>query len=113
MKRSEAVTEAAQCLFSAELAIDAAYAETALLAHRLTQLRVQAGLSAVVGQSALNAVTATLGELAQARSEIVRAHGELNDVKTRIGCRTIASGGGDKGSHDIMPDKVPLSVVAA
>ena len=114
MKRSQAVTEAAQCLFSAELAIDSAYGETAVLASRLAHIRVQAGLSATVGQPVLEAVTKALGELAQARAEMVRAHDELSDVKTRIGCRTVAVGGGDKETHDIAPEAARvLTVVAA
>ena len=114
MKRSQAVTEAAQFLFAAELAIDSAYADTADLASRLAKLRVQAGLSAVVGQSAFDAVTAALGELSQARAEMIRAHGELNEVKTRIGCRTVATGGGDKEEYDVAPAEAPaLTVVAA
>jgi hypothetical protein len=86
MKRSTAVTETAQVLFSAETAIDSAFGQTAILASRLAQVRMEMGLSAVVGQRVFDAVTATLNELSQARAEIVRAHTELADVKIRIGC---------------------------
>lgn len=113
MKRSQVVTEAAQFLFSAELAIDSAFAETADLASRLAKLRVQAGLSATVGQPAFDAVSAALGELTQARAEMIRAHGELNAVKTRIGCRAVATGGGDKEQTDLAPAAAALTVVAA
>ena len=114
MKRSQAVTETAQCLFAAELAIDSAYGETAVLASRLAQIRVQGGFSATVGQPVFEAVTKALGELAQARAEMVRAHGELSDVKTRIGCRAMAPAGGDKEDHDIVPEAAPaLTIVAA
>jgi hypothetical protein len=114
MKRSTAVTETAQVLFSAETAIDSAFGQTAILASRLAQVRMEMGLSAVVGQRVFDAVTATLNELSQARAEIVRAHTELADVKIRIGCATVATGGGDKEDTDIVqaPARRALAAVA-
>jgi hypothetical protein len=113
MKRSTAVTETAQVLFAAECAIDGAFGETAVLASRLAQLRVELGLSATVGQPVFDAVTAALGELAQARAEMVRAHGELAGVKIRIGCGAMATGGGDKENHDISRENVAAFAIVA
>ena len=115
MKRSQAVIEAAQHLLSAEHCLDDAYGATAMLADKLVRLRRQANLSAVVGQSAVDAVTSTLSALSAARGELVRAHGELADVKVRIGCRTVASGGEDKDDEIgyAIGEATPLSVIAA
>ena len=103
MKRSEAVLEAAKHLFSTEDAIDGAYSEAAVLASRLVRIRAEAGLSATVGQDAIDAVTAAITALGGARAAIVRAHSELDGVKTRIGCRTTNTGGQDKDNQDSMP----------
>jgi hypothetical protein len=115
MKRSEAVKETAQHLFNAEAGIDSAYGLTADLASQLSQIRVKAGLSATVGQDAFDSVTSALAALSTARREIVKAHRELDAVKTRIGCRTVASGGMDK-DDSISPANEPVparSTIAA
>ncbi|WP_158918629.1 hypothetical protein [Caulobacter sp. S45] len=112
MKRSEAVLEAAHFLHTAEYAIDGAYGETAALATNLVKLRAAAGLSATVGQPALDAVTAAMNSLNAARAQILQAHGELAEVKTRMGCRTVATGGGDKDDTDAIAAPQPLALVA-
>ena len=86
----------AEQLFAAEAAIDRALSETASLAGLLPALRLDSGLSAVVGQDAIADVTRAISALAEARGAIVNSHGALNTVKDQIGCRTVSFGANDK-----------------
>ena len=114
MKRSEVVIEGARSLFATELAIDHAYGQTAGLASRLIELRVAGGVSAVIGQEALDEVSEALSDLNRARAKIVRAHGKLDGVKTQLGCRTVATGGMDKDNPEVAPraEVDPLAAAA-
>ena len=96
MKRKIAAHKVADQLFAAELAIDRALSETARLTSLLSDARVEAGLSAVVGQSVMDRTCASIVSLANGRRELVEAHGELAQVKDSIGLRTVAIGGMEK-----------------
>lgn len=75
-------------LFATEAAVDAAMVETMEMMAELIQARKDLGLSATVG----NGVSAKLGDavsaLAAARTAVVEAHLELDEVRQRIGIRT-------------------------
>jgi hypothetical protein len=75
-------------LFATEAAVDAAMVETMEMMAELIQARKDLELSATVGNGAsaklANAVTA----LAAARTAVVEAHAELDEVRQRIGIRT-------------------------
>ena len=96
MKRSDAVRHAGEVLISAETAIDQAFEATARLAAELSRLRLQTQTSAVVGQEAFDELTEALTHIGRGRAAMVRAHGRLDDVRTRIGCRHVAAGGQGK-----------------
>ena len=96
MKRKIVAHQVADQLFAAELAIDRALSETARLTSMLSDGRVEAGLSAVVGQSVMDRTCASIVMLANGRRELVEAHGHLTEVKNQIGLRTVAIGGLDK-----------------
>jgi hypothetical protein len=83
-------------LFSSESAVDAAMVETAELMADLLKARKDLGLSAVVGDNAARKLSEAMAALSQARSAMVEAHNELNDVKLRIGVRTKMVGFEDK-----------------
>lgn len=83
-------------LFASEKAVDAAMVETAELMADLVKARRDLGLSAVVGDRATAKLVEALSALGEARSAMVEAHGELNDVKLRIGVRTKMIGFEDK-----------------
>ena len=101
MKRAEMVVAATEELVDAENAVGAALAKVARFAGSLEDMRIQSKLSAVIGQAALVEVFKAATLLTEARGAMVMAHGHLDDVKTRIGCRTVAgSNGTDKGDHD-------------
>jgi hypothetical protein len=93
MKRKIVAHKLADQLFAAEAAIDRAVSETARLTSLLSDARVEAGLSAVIGQNALDRASASIGALSTARRELVEAHEALALVKDQIGLRTVAIGG--------------------
>lgn len=96
MKRKSVAYKVADQLFVAELAIDRALSETARLTSLLSEGRVEAGLSAVVGQSVMDRTCASIVMLANGRRELVEAHGHLAEVKDQIGLRAVAIGGMEK-----------------
>jgi hypothetical protein len=75
-------------LFATEAAVDAAMVETMEMMAELIQARKDLALSATVG----NGVSAKLGDaisaLAAARTAVVEAHLELDEVRARVGIRT-------------------------
>ena len=85
MERAQAVIVAAEHLHATEASIDGAYGK----------------------------VTAALSALGDAQAAMARAHGKLNVTKTKIGCRTVATGGEDKGNEDLMPrgERIELRAV--
>ncbi len=101
MKRRDMVLEGAQQLITAENAVENALCEVAHLAGNLGRMRIDSNLSAVLGQDAMSAVAEAITLLTGARGAMVRAHGHLNDVKTKIGCGAVLDGGlQDKGDND-------------
>lgn len=90
---SEAV---AARLHAAEIAIDAALAETAQLAALLPAARAEAYLSAVSGQKAFTGAAASISALTEARSHIVETHNALAALARRMGLETVAVGILDK-----------------
>lgn len=87
--------QVAASLFEAEAAIDAALAKTAHLAGVMPGLRQDAGLSALIGQDALERATDALAALAQARRAMVETHKELSVAQKQIGLGAVMFGGGD------------------
>ena len=87
-------------LFEAEAAIDAALAKTASLAGAMPGLRADAGLSALIGQDAVERASEAFAALAQARRAIVETHKELDVAKTQIGLGAVVMNG--------VPDVKPL-----
>jgi hypothetical protein len=81
-------------LFEAEAAIDAALAKTAKLAGVMPELRAEAGLSALVGQDAVERASEAIAALASARRAIVETHKELDLAKTQIGLGAVMYGDG-------------------
>lgn len=88
MEKAFVAQRVANKLFATEAAVDAAMVETMEMMAELIQARKDLELSATVGNGAsaklANAVTA----LAAARTAVVEAHAELDEVRQRIGIRT-------------------------
>ncbi|CAN5237306.1 hypothetical protein BH10PSE4_BH10PSE4_41020 [soil metagenome] len=96
MKRTDAARAGAEKLMRAEAAIDAALRETAELMGLLPSLRLEARLSAVIGQAAVANLGETLSHIVSARRTIIEAHSALSTVRTQIGCGALAIGDMDK-----------------
>jgi hypothetical protein len=75
-------------LFSTEKSIDAAIAESAALLTGLMAAREELRLSATVGDATSAKIVEAMSLLAQARSTMVQAHHELDQLKVRVGIRT-------------------------
>jgi hypothetical protein len=107
--RRDAAMKVAESLFAAEEAIDAALARVAELNGTLATARMEAKLSAVVGQDVFEGAASAFAALARARCDIVETHNRLSDTKVQIGLRTVAIG--DQGKPP-MADARHLQVVA-
>ncbi len=94
MKRADMVRYGAQTLFEMENAIDLALHQSANLIGELTRMRLDANVSAVVGQDAMTSAAAVLTKLTEARQAMVHTHKTLDEVKDQLGCRTVAVGTG-------------------
>lgn len=111
MKRVEAARTGAQKLMQTEAAIDQALRQTAELVALLPSLRMDTGLSAVVGQEAVETVGEALSHILTARRTIVKAHGDLQAVREQIGCRAVAMGVLDKPADGDKPRTNGLHIV--
>jgi hypothetical protein len=96
-KRRNAMDAVAPELFAMESAIDDAILQSTRLTASLINQRRNAGLSAVVGQDAIERSSATFSTLIAARREIVATHEELGHLKQQVGLGAVMFGnGGDK-----------------
>lgn len=94
VKRRNAMEAVAPELFAMESAIDEAILQSTRLTASLINERRNAGLSAVVGQDAIERSSATFATLIAARREIVATHEELGSLKKQIGLDAVMIGGG-------------------
>lgn len=112
MKRSEMVLSGAEQLFASESALEVALAETAQLASTLTRMRHNSNMSMTVGQDAMNELSATISLLTEARGRLINTHLELDKVKTKMGCATVAAGFWDKHVEHEEPARSEVREVA-
>lgn len=99
-ERRMVAEQIASALFEAEAAIDVALSKTAQLAGVMPALRGKAGLSALIGQDAVERATQAIMALAEARRAIVETHKELSVAQEQVGLgavRMVGDPGGDKG----------------
>jgi len=92
MKRADMVRAGATKLKAAEQAIETAFVEVTDLATTLGRLRMDNNVSITVGTAAMGDIVQTIQALSSARETIVSAHAQLDEVKNRMGCRTVAGG---------------------
>ncbi|WP_031235863.1 hypothetical protein [Asticcacaulis sp. AC402] len=113
MKRADMVRYGTEQLFNAENAIELALCQSATLISELSRMRMEARLSAVVGQDALDSAADVILKLTEARRAIVQTHGHLNDVKVQIGCGAVAAGDVEKPPKPTSAGMLqPLAVAA-
>lgn len=91
-QRRQIAEQVAAALFEAESAIDAAIAKTAGLTGMMPGLRAQAGLSALMGQDAVERASETIMALIQARRAIVETHKQLSVTQHQMGLGAVAIG---------------------
>jgi hypothetical protein len=108
-ERRAAAIKVAESLFAAEEAIDAALARVAELNGALATARIDAKISAVVGQDAFEGAASAFAAIVRARCDIVQTHNRLSDTKVQIGLRSLAIG--DQGKPPAA-DSRHLQVVA-
>ena len=101
MKRRFVAHQVADQLFAAETAIDGALSAVPTLTAMLPTARLDARISAVVGQGVIDRAAESLSALAEARRGLVEAHRELHDVQRQIGLGAIALGGMDKPEEEL------------
>jgi hypothetical protein len=91
-QRLEAAKSVADRLFAAEEAIDIAASRIAELNVAMPLARLDANVSAIIGQSAFKSSTKALSFLAKAREQIVDTHHHLKTAGDQMGLRTISFG---------------------
>jgi hypothetical protein len=91
-KRLNAAKQVADRLFAAEEAIDLAYTRIAELNAALPTARLDAKLSAVVGQDAITSVAKAMVSAARMRELIVTTHHRLQQTSVGIGLGAVAFG---------------------
>ena len=101
-ERRMVAEQIASALFEAEAAIDAALSKTAQLTGIMPSLREKAGLSALIGQDAVERASQTIMALAEARRNIVETHKELSVAQEQAGLGAVTLEGP-------ILDKPPIS----
>lgn len=84
MSRNEIGRTVAKQVRATEIAFDRAIAEAGQLITLMAHGRIEARLSAVVGQDALIGVTTALSTIAGARGSLVTAHGQLAEAADSV-----------------------------
>lgn len=92
MDKIEAGKSIAKELWATEHALDAAIAQAGDLVSAMIEARRELKLSAVVGAEAQTKVMEAIAALAQARSAVVAAHGDLSAVQRQMRVPTHAFG---------------------
>ncbi len=92
--RIAAANKVATELFETERALDQLLSCAARLSAALPEARFKANLSGVMGQSALLSSAQLIAAVVEARGIAVTLHGQLDELKTDIGLRTLSMGGG-------------------
>jgi len=83
-------------LFATESAVDAALAEATEFMADLLRARKDVNVAATVSDPTIAKVAEAIAALSAARTAMVASHGELNEIKLRLGIRTKMDGGEDK-----------------
>ncbi len=94
-QRRNAAENLTERLFATEQAVDEAIRKMADLAGYMPVARVNANLSAVVGQDAISQAVDTLSALVNARGQLVATHNRLAETRDQIGLQAMAMGSGD------------------
>ncbi len=83
-------------LRATEAAVDAALAEATELMGEMIRGRQETKVSAIATDPSMAKVAAAIAALSEARTSMVLAHGELDELRLRVGIRTRMDGTEDK-----------------
>jgi hypothetical protein len=83
-------------LRATEAAIDAALAEATELMGEMIRGRQETKISAISTDPSMSKVAAAIATLSEARTAMVAAHGELDELRLRVGIRTRMDGSEEK-----------------
>jgi hypothetical protein len=97
-------------LFATENAVDAALADATDLMADMIRARKDLHIAATSSDASIAKVAAAIAALSEARTAMVDAHGELNELKLRLGIRTKLDGGEQKVEE--LPVETGLRQVA-
>ncbi len=115
--RRHAAQQVADSLIAAETAIDAAISLTAKLTGQMPAARADAGLSALIGQSAIERAIDAMAALGQARNHIVATHKELSIAQSQMGLGAVVLDGTGSpkppADAEVMPMMRQLRPVSA
>jgi hypothetical protein len=116
-QRITAARSVADRLFEFEKALDDAFALGSHLSSRIVTARIEARLSAVLGQDAIDGVVRTLMLMADARRELIGTHHHLKALADEIGLREVSWGDLGKGptgavETDLENENRRLQIVA-
>lgn len=98
MGKIEVANKVAKELWETERALDAAITQTGGFVTSMIEARQELNLSAVVGADVQTKVMEAMSALAQARSAVVAAHGDLAVLQRAMGIPTEAVGDGLPGT---------------
>ncbi len=107
--RRHAAEQVAASLIAAESAIDAALALTAKLAGEMPSVGADAGLSALIGQGAIERAIEAMSALGLARNHIVATHKELSVAQTQIGLGAVTLDGTGGGKPPSDAEMMPMA----
>jgi hypothetical protein len=107
--RREVFAKVADQLFQTEASVDTALAQASALLGAIPAARVDAHLSATVGQDAFDRVVAAITALNDARREMVAAHHAFHQVQKDCGLAEVNFGGYMKPY--VAPAEARLKVV--
>lgn len=91
-QRRRVADQVAASLFEAEAAIDLALAKAAALAGIMPSLRAEAGISALIGQGAVERASEAFAALATARRALCDTHLELSIAQKQMGLGAVMYG---------------------
>lgn len=94
-QRQNAAKHLAEKLYAAEHALDEAICKMADLIGYMPIARIDANLSAVVGQDAICEAAETLSGMVGSRGHLVATHHRLAETRDQVGLQAMALGSGD------------------
>ncbi|MBV9842107.1 MAG: hypothetical protein JOY99_11380 [Sphingomonadaceae bacterium] len=104
---AEVAHEIGHQMAAAEVAIDEAITRVATLMARVPQARMEADLSATVGQPVFDHMGSTISSLTSGRAEMVKVHRLLETLRRELNLPVISYGDKPGGPAQITSEATP------